>query len=286
MTWGKMDDKFHRNRKVRELRQLGRAGREALGVWLFWWSWCLDDPELNGEIPECELAAGDKKAAELLVRVQLWDRVPCGYRFHDFHDYNPTKAQVEHKRSADRERVSAKRQENAATVASDTAADARATSARVAPTRVPVPTRPDQTQRENPPIPPGGETVERYAPPTGGAHLAEVREGWAEAYFAANAGTPPRLTGQAMASAVAFARDVAKAHGVPLRDASREIARKALERPDRERTFALSTLDPYAPSRALSAPGNGIQPDGQPESLSEMRARLAREIAEANRRAS
>lgn len=38
MPWGRMDDKFHRNEKVRRLRKI-RGGREALGVWVFWWSW-------------------------------------------------------------------------------------------------------------------------------------------------------------------------------------------------------------------------------------------------------
>lgn len=86
MTWGKMDDKFHRNRKVRELRRL-KGGREALGDWAHWWSWCLDDPELTGVVPEFELDASERKSAALLVQVGLWDVVDGGYRFHDFRPY-------------------------------------------------------------------------------------------------------------------------------------------------------------------------------------------------------
>lgn len=139
MTWGKMDDKFHRNRKVRELRRV-RGGREALGVWVFWWSWVLDDPELTGVVPSYELESTEVKAAELLVEHGLWDTVDGGYRFHDFHDYNPTRAQVEAKREADRSRVAGKRGASRADVACDT----ETTNARVASTRVP--TRPDPSR--------------------------------------------------------------------------------------------------------------------------------------------
>lgn len=148
MPWGKMDDKFHRNRKVRELRRL-KGGREALGTWVYWWSWCLDDPELTGVVPESELSAADARSAELLVSVGLWDRVADGYAFHDFAEYNPSRTQLDKKRTADRERVAAKRAESRADVARDNASDSRATvdATRdgVAATRAsrPVPSRPD-----------------------------------------------------------------------------------------------------------------------------------------------
>lgn len=108
MPWGKMDDKFHRNRKVRELRR-ARGGREALGAWTFWWSWCLDDPSLNGIVPADELDNADLKSADFLVKVGLWDVVEDGYRFHDFEQYNPTRERLDAKRAADRERQAALR---------------------------------------------------------------------------------------------------------------------------------------------------------------------------------
>jgi len=121
MPWGKMDDKFHRNRKVRELLRIhGRPGREALGCWTFWWSWCLDDPDLSGLVPSYELDADEIESAKLLVTVGLWDAAPEGYRFHDFHEYNPSREQREAKRSADRERVATKRGASREDVASDT----------------------------------------------------------------------------------------------------------------------------------------------------------------------
>ncbi len=108
MPWGKMDDKFHRNRKVKALRRK-KGGRTALGVWAYWWSWCLDDSELTGVVPVEELEGEDAKAADLLVEVGLWDIVPEGYRFHDFDEYNPSKQQVEAKREADRKRAADRR---------------------------------------------------------------------------------------------------------------------------------------------------------------------------------
>lgn len=143
MPWGKMDDKFHRNRKVRGLLRVhGREGREALGCWTFWWSWCLDDPDLTGVVPGYELDEDETESARLLVDVGLWDVVDEGYRFHDFHDYNPTREQRDAKKSADRERVANKRGASREDVASDTnATDERVAceSKNVASTRVPSP---------------------------------------------------------------------------------------------------------------------------------------------------
>lgn len=160
MVWGKMDDKFHRNKKVRKLRNMGARGREALGVWAFWWSWCLDDPSLDGVVPLEELNKDELRSAELLCSDLhegrgLWVRVQRGFLFHDFHAYNPTKEQVEHKREADRARKTGKappgfRAESDATP-NGTTSDSVASRGGVASTRDPDPTRPigesDQPQR-------------------------------------------------------------------------------------------------------------------------------------------
>jgi hypothetical protein len=129
MPWGKMDDKFHRHQKVRALRR-DKAGREALGVWVFWWSWCLDDSELTGFVPRDELSASDLKAAEVLVRVELWDKVEGGFQFHNFEKWNPKREQVEAKREADRRRIAGKRGGSRENVARDTARDIDASRAR------------------------------------------------------------------------------------------------------------------------------------------------------------
>ena len=108
MVWGRMNDKFHRSRKVRELRKT-RAGREALGTWVFWWSWCLDGEDLTGVVPADELSRDDDRCAPLLVSVGLWEPIPGGYRFHNFNRYNPTREQVDARRERDRSRRASER---------------------------------------------------------------------------------------------------------------------------------------------------------------------------------
>lgn len=164
MTWGRMDDKFHRNKKVRALLRM-RGGREALGTWVYWWSWCLDDPDLTGSIPKEELSPADLRSAQLLSLIGLWVEYNDCYTFNDFHEYNPTRAQVESKKLADRERVFAKRHGIPADVASDSYAtpkrlvsDSEAIRTRVASTRVPNPTHPNQ-ERES------GATSDAAQPP-------------------------------------------------------------------------------------------------------------------------
>lgn len=152
VPWGKMDDKFHRNAKVRKLRRL-KGGYEALGVWTFWWSWCLDDPELAGVVPDDELTPAERKSAALLIAVGLWDRVDGGYAFHDFDEYNPTRGQVEAKREADRERQRRARERDIERESRrdtrrdspcDTGSDSDANPIRVAsPARVPSQSPPD-----------------------------------------------------------------------------------------------------------------------------------------------
>jgi hypothetical protein len=174
MPWGKMDDKFHRNRKVRELRRM-KGGRAALGDWSFWWSWCLDDPELTGVVPAAELDATDRKSAALLVQVGLWDEAEGGYRFHDFDEYNPSREQIEAKRSADRERVANKRAAGRDNVARDTDAN----PARVASTRDPIPSHPiPEEAAAAVPIEPDPDD-ERYPhEPYGGLSLGTVNGLW------------------------------------------------------------------------------------------------------------
>lgn len=126
MPWGRLDDKLHRNDKVKDLRKRKAAGREALGVWTFWLSWCLDDPAYNGVVPAHELPAADERGAKELVDVGLWDRIGDDYVFHDFFTYAQRPDQVETKRRADRERVAVKR----AASRTDVASESRATEPR------------------------------------------------------------------------------------------------------------------------------------------------------------
>jgi hypothetical protein len=166
-----MDDKFHRNPKVRSLRQQ-KGGREALGVWTYWWSWCLDGPELNGFVPRSELSAADAKAANLLVLAGLWDLAEGGYVIHDFHVYNPTRADIEQKRAADRERVAAKRNATRENVARDSLA----TNPRVAPpARDPIPI-PIPREEISDPTPHDPDPSSRVRPANGNGGVREGHE--------------------------------------------------------------------------------------------------------------
>ncbi len=155
MPWGKMDDKFHRNRKVRALRRMGSKGRDALATWVFWWSWCLDDGgEFDGFVPSEELSAADAKAAPTLVAVGLWENAESGYRFHDFNIYNPTKEQVMHKRESDRNRQNRLREsqrESQRDTDRDTDRESRTESF---PARVPLPIPAPSHPRPDPTITP------------------------------------------------------------------------------------------------------------------------------------
>ena len=138
MPWGKMDDKFHRHEKVRALRR-EKAGREALGVWVYWWSWCLDDAALDGAVPLDVFPEADMKGAALLVKHGLWHQEAECFRFHNFNKWNPTPEQRAHKKENDRTKIAAKRAALDADVACDIAAtlpdvacDSLSTSANVA----------------------------------------------------------------------------------------------------------------------------------------------------------
>jgi hypothetical protein len=65
----------------------------------------------DGFIPERALPMlyplrSPSRMAAKLVEVGLWERVPGGYLIHGYHDYNPTKEQVEEERAKGRERAS------------------------------------------------------------------------------------------------------------------------------------------------------------------------------------
>lgn len=95
MSWFKVDDLLAFNGKV------VAAGNEAMGLWVRAGSWCASQLK-GGFVPEAmatalamplatAYATSDATAApiESLVSSGLWDRVPGGYVFHDWDDYQP-----------------------------------------------------------------------------------------------------------------------------------------------------------------------------------------------------
>lgn len=113
MPWFKVDDKLHDHRKPR------KAQRAAMGVWVLAGSWAADNTT-DGFIPASVLTRwGTKADAKRLVEAGLWrpaeQEGEKGWLFHDWAEYQPTKAQVIEQRKANAERLKAwrkaKRQE-------------------------------------------------------------------------------------------------------------------------------------------------------------------------------
>lgn len=87
MAWFKTDDKFAMHPKVIQ------AGNAAIGLWIRAGTWSADQ-STDGHIPtEMITVLGGKTAdATKLVNAGLWERDDAGYQFHDWQDYQPTRA--------------------------------------------------------------------------------------------------------------------------------------------------------------------------------------------------
>jgi hypothetical protein len=105
MAWAKIDDRFFSHPKVRS------AGKDAILLYLAALTYS-NEHLTEGFVPEDSLplialyAFVDdfKQSASKLVEVGLWHAsTKClsnGYEIHDYHEYNPTKEQVEQTRKA------------------------------------------------------------------------------------------------------------------------------------------------------------------------------------------
>lgn len=153
MPWFKVDDQFHGHPKVRGLDMASR------GLWVTAGSWCASYLT-DGVISERDVKAlgGTRRQAEKLVSAGLWSLVDASpgarrYAFHDWAEFQPTRADTLAKRQRDAERkaearaAKAAKQGNVDNVRSDTSR----TSARTplyqgnAESALPDPTRPDPT---------------------------------------------------------------------------------------------------------------------------------------------
>ncbi len=99
MTWFRVDDEFGSHPKVVRIPRVRRA--QAIGLWLLAGTWCarhLTDGHLPAELV-AELG-GKPIDAAALVTAGLWHAEEGGYVFHDWSPIQPTKAEVEAKRTA------------------------------------------------------------------------------------------------------------------------------------------------------------------------------------------
>lgn len=133
ITWFKIDDNFWGSAKRMACTP------DAIGLWATAGSWCSQQLT-DGFVPKHVLPVlgGTARLAQKLVSVGLWEEVDDGWHFHDWSDYQPTKAAVEAERSAARERMRSRRVRRSA---EDVRANSERSSESVRLPR-PVPSRP------------------------------------------------------------------------------------------------------------------------------------------------
>lgn len=100
MPWFKVDDALAFHMKALS------AGNPALGLWVRAGSWSMQQLS-DGFVPASMVTAlgGGHKDARALTQAGLWHQVEGGFQFHDWDEYQPTRAEVEAEREATRERV-------------------------------------------------------------------------------------------------------------------------------------------------------------------------------------
>jgi hypothetical protein len=154
MPWFRVDDNLGFHHKVIA------AGNPAMGLWVRAGSVCASQLT-DGFVPDHMIASlGTIAQAKRLVEVGLWSRTEGGYRFHEWDERQPRRADVEAERAAAKERMRAARerkrkaaQEASPQVDGVRSADVRANTSRSSgevrevfgdpnPT-LPIPTRPD-----------------------------------------------------------------------------------------------------------------------------------------------
>lgn len=104
MVWFKVDDGFYSHPKTIQIPRSGGLRALAAGTWVLCGTWSSDH-KLDGKIPlyAIDEAGGTIEGAEELVRVKLWRKRRDGYQFHNWDEFQPTRAAQEE--AAEKERV-------------------------------------------------------------------------------------------------------------------------------------------------------------------------------------
>lgn len=110
MTWFRVDDAFAEHPKLEALEALGpETWSRCIAVWIAAGCYCARHTT-DGAISRARLGRitplgrDALAAAEHLVEAGLWDATDDGFVFHDWSDYQPTKAELEADRAAKTER--------------------------------------------------------------------------------------------------------------------------------------------------------------------------------------
>ena len=154
IVWFKVDDGFWSHPKTATLSD------SAVALWLRAGAYSCQHLT-DGEIAAPVLRLlGEADAAAELVRVGLWIDQPGGWKFHDWDEYQITKADVEADRAAARERMRERRRNKQGKFARSSPEHAENFAG-----SSPTPTRPDPTRPStsnevlDPPNPPRGKTA-------------------------------------------------------------------------------------------------------------------------------
>lgn len=100
MAWFKVDDGLYSHRKWLSTSKPARA------LWVTAGSWASDQLT-DGYVPASVLPilGGNRREATQLVASGLWIEDGDGWRFHDWHERNPAREQVEERRAKNAERI-------------------------------------------------------------------------------------------------------------------------------------------------------------------------------------
>lgn len=104
MAWFKIDDGLHSSRKFLSIPRRHRFA--ALGLWTMAGSWCADQLT-DGHVPNYMIDEWmpPPSAADVLVNAGLWERESSGFVFRNWHEYQPSRQDVDAERAASRERM-------------------------------------------------------------------------------------------------------------------------------------------------------------------------------------
>lgn len=150
MTWFKVDDSFESHPKVKAIPR-GASRLRAVGLWTLAGDWCARNLT-DGLLPKDMVAelGGSKVDAEHLHRVNLWEDKGDAWLFHDWSEYQPTRAKKDAEREAKRQagarggKASGRSRREAKTKQDASRSLAKQTNPRTRP--VPVPSASDEAE--------------------------------------------------------------------------------------------------------------------------------------------